>query len=336
MKPSGILKSPLFWGSVAFVVLVVLPLYVALTVVVIRTKLFDLDGAAFTDEQYKAIWAFLGVALGTAATIMGAILTKSNNDKNLAQQHESERRQKLDTAVQALDLIKQDEGYAPRAVIAGALATLVHLGHPTIAMRATEVATRDRAIAVKTAVWLIDQVLRGEVEHSTRAATMMAKQEAVWLLYSVRSELMEELPGEFEFPSCAISAWPRDLFEDANYWLLDTMIGLLISRDPDWWQSTSGGATWTWVLYSIDELVQEASTTRGLRQAAATYGMRLLSVIGGNAVIGITDARDPAAVTQRLQPLAHQDGSYLSQWDDVCRWCDAAASRGLPDVSKSQ
>ncbi len=326
MKPSNVVKRGLFWVSVAFVVLIVLPLYAALVVVSVRTNLLDLNGDEFTDEQYKAVWTFLGVALGTAATIMGAILTKSNNDKNLAEQREGERRQKLDTAVQALNLIKQDDKYATKAVTAGALATLVHLGHPTIAMQATEVAVSDDAVAPATAVWLIDQVLTGE-------AGMTSKGDAIALLDTLIPKLTKENPcGIFDFPVSAIAAWPRGLNESGNYWLLDSMMALLVSRDYTWWKS--GGTSWTWVIYSIDELVADPSVSEGPRIGAATYGMRLMSVIGDSWINGPADSRNPADVKKRLHPLV-QDGSWLGpRWDDVSRWCEsAAASAGALNAS---
>lgn len=329
MKLASVVKSGLFWVSVAFVVLIVLPLYAVLAIVAVRTKLLDLDGDAFTDEQYKAIWTFLGVALGTAATIMGAILTKANNDKNLAEQRVGEDRQKLDTAVQALNLIKQDDKYASPAVTAGALAALVHLGHPTIAMLTTQAALSDDAVTTETAVWLVDQVLMSE--HSAKS-----KADALGILDTLTPQLTREsAPGVFQFPHSAISTWPSGLDESGNYWLLDSMMALLVSREYEWW--ISGGTTWTWVLYSIDELVARPSISEGPKSGAATYGMRLLTVIGDGTISGNADSRDAAHVRQRLEPLAQDGdwlGDWLGHWDDVCRWCEsAAASSGASNGS---
>lgn len=324
MRPSDTVKSWVFWASVAFVVLIVLPLYAAVVVVAVRTNLFDLSGGEFTDEQYKAIWAFLGVALGTAATIMGSILTKSNNDKNLAQQHESEGRQKLDTAVQALALIKSEDKYAPQAVTAGALATLVHLGHPTIAMRATEVAKDDGAVPVATAVWLIDQVLRGVGDDTGP----MSRQEAAALLDSMDPSTLTRDSGTFDFPMCAVAAWPSGLNRVASRSLLDSMIGLLVSRDHAWWMD---GGTWTWVLYSIDELVRDPTSEEGTRQAAASYGMQLVRVlyaIGDAQVNGVSDSRDAVDIRERLEPVAvdvHND-YWLEHWLALSQWCGAAVA----------
>ena len=261
-----------------------------------------------------------------------------NNDKNLAQQKESEGRQKLDTAVQALALIESEGKYAPKAVTAGALAALVHLGHPTIAMRGTEVAMEDGAVPVETAVWLIDQVLRGVGDDSSA----MSKEAAAWLLESIDGSKLTKPSGGFQFPMCAVAAWPKGLTRAANRSLLDSMIRLLVSRDHAWW-FTSG--TWTWILYSIDELVQDTSIEEDSRQAAASYGMQLVRVlyaIGDTQVNGDMDSRDARDVERRLQPLAvdlHND-YWLTHWLELSQWCGSAApaetSAGAPNGQVAQ
>jgi hypothetical protein len=150
------------WPAIAFIALLVLPLYALVITVVVRSGLWDLSGEPFNDEQFKALFLFLGAALGTTATVTGLLLTRASAERSLAQQQ-------LDTAVQALSLIKNETDYAAKAVVSGALATVEHLGHPVIAMRTLQTALRDDAVDINTAVWLIDQVLsrRSRPGHGT-------------------------------------------------------------------------------------------------------------------------------------------------------------------------
>ena len=169
------------WLPVAFVVLLLIPLYLLLLSVVVRSDLLRFWGEPFTNEQFQALFAFLGVALGVVATTLTALLAKANNDRNLAQKEATERRaaalkeegdrrmlvetresnnrQKLDSAIQVLNLIKNDDKYAGKAVNGAAIATLVVLGYPVIAMRTLQAALHEHAVDSASATWVIDQVL---------------------------------------------------------------------------------------------------------------------------------------------------------------------------------
>jgi hypothetical protein len=135
MKPQGWrLAAP--W--LALVVLLLVPLYAVSTALVIRSGLFDPQDRSISDEEIKALWAFIAAGLATGGTVVGLLLTRSYNERTLQQTT-------LDTVVKGLELLVNDDGsYARKAKIAGALAALVHLGHPVIAMR------------VLTAVWQED------------------------------------------------------------------------------------------------------------------------------------------------------------------------------------
>jgi len=157
-----------------------LPLYALPVAFAYRSGVFNLQDKSISSDEFKAIWVFIGSGLATGATIIGLLFARSHNQRTSEQLA-------LDTAVKGLDLLTVSDGeYAPKAKIAGALATLVHLGHPTIAMRALRVVWAERVVDEGTACWLISQVLQSESDDS--------KIEACELLRANASKLPFEGP----------------------------------------------------------------------------------------------------------------------------------------------
>jgi len=75
MKPQGWrLAAP--W--LALVVLLLVPLYAVSTALVIRSGLFDPQDRSISDEEIKALWAFIAAGLATGGTVVGLLLTTSS------------------------------------------------------------------------------------------------------------------------------------------------------------------------------------------------------------------------------------------------------------------
>jgi hypothetical protein len=298
--------------TAGFVVLVIVPLYVVTAAVVVRSNVLAFNGPAFNDEQYKALWAFLGVGFATAATVLGALLTKSYNDRTLTQQDESARRKEildaetntrlaLDTAVGALELIKKDEQYAGKAVTAGALGTLVHVGHPIIALRVVQAALREDAVDIQTASWLVDQVLS-----DATTCTEAARAEAVNLLDVNLNRLTSDQPrGSFEWPDCVIAKWPPGLGLNTTRNLVNCLVKLLLSRDYEWWNSE--GNTHTWIIFTLDEAHRATPDDFGTTGFAT---LLLQTVAADEPIVGTLDSRSRADVAERL-------------WIDISGWIPA-------------
>ena len=53
-------------------------MYAITDAVVIRSELFSFDGETLSADQYKAFWAFIAAALGSAATVLGLLFTRSH------------------------------------------------------------------------------------------------------------------------------------------------------------------------------------------------------------------------------------------------------------------
>jgi hypothetical protein len=311
------------WPAIAFIALLVLPLYALVITVVVRSGLWDLSGEPFNDEQFKALFLFLGAALGTTATVIGLLLTRASAERSLAQQQ-------LDTAVQALSLIKNETDYAAKGVVSGALATVVHLGHPVIAMRTLQTALRDDAVDINTAVWLIDRVLVAAPAPARRDVVLVAsKQEAVELLHTNLERLIDDnKPGDVEWPLSAHSAWPRDLSQQTGWRLMQALMELLTSRPAHWWTQTF---TWSWVIYTLNQLVQDDTVDTVLRTEAAGYGLLLLTAHDGD-VNGLTDTAPRAEVEARLRALAGdvRQLEHRVLADKIEEWVDEALAASPP------
>lgn len=326
------------WLAVAFVVLVVVPLYLLMASVVVRSGLLNFAGPAFDEAQFRALIAFLGVTLGTAATVLGGLIAKANNDRAFAQQVESERRtrlleieshnrQRLDTAVQVLGLIKTDDGsYPGKAVTGGALTTLVHLGQPVIAMRTLESALDEDAVDIPTAVWLIDQVLNAKPTSSSSGEMVASKEDAVEVLTKLIESLPDDQhPGDFHWPPSAYGRWPPGLDWNCGLKLLHALLGLLTSRSEEWW--ISQGRTWTWVIDTLDQAVQEPSTDESVRKEAARYAVRLLDLLSPDSdiyaptrIVKVSEVRD------RMSPIADQASDFGGAISvSVNAWIDEAS-----------
>jgi hypothetical protein len=224
------LKASMPWLTLfAFLLL---PLYAISAAFVIRSGVFNLEDRSISPDEYKALWAFIASGLATAATVVGLLFTRAQNQRTSNQLA-------LDTAVKSLELLVVGEGqYAPKARIAGALAALVHLGHPTIAMRTLASIWSDKAVDSRAACWLIGEVLTTGSDES--------KTEAAELLELHIDKLTEAAKWHFYWPSTIYERWPTDAPIDARVSVLFALGELLASRPKHWWE---GRETWAFALF---------------------------------------------------------------------------------------
>jgi hypothetical protein len=233
-------KAALPWLALA--VLLVIPLYALAISFAIRSGIFKLNDKSISNEEFRALWAFIAAGVGTAATIIGFLLTKSHNDRTLAfqedlearklaSQKESDARLTLETVVRGLELMVVSDGtYAPKARIAGSLATLVHLGHPAIAMRALTIIWEEDRVDGGTACWLISEVLRTGSE--------VSKKEAAELLFLHAETLTREArPFYYDWPDVLIDNWLTDLPLEARLRILAAFVKVVLSQELSWWDS---------------------------------------------------------------------------------------------------
>ncbi len=341
-------KTPSWWRrhaiALGIAVLIVVPLYGLLWTLLLRSGLLDLSGEPPdnppTKEQFQALLAFLGVALGVLATVVTALLTKTANDRALVQKEESEvrtlrqtreseNRQRLETAIAILTLIKHEGGYAGKAVTGAAIATLVVLEYPVIAMRTLQAAMAEKVIDIASAVWVIDQVLGQPALPAPQAAATeknarhpksdqkdlrASRDDATQLLFDHSAELTREVePGAFHWPTCALGQWPAGLSLQCAWLLTHALLRMLMSQRPEWW--TTAGSTWSWVVYTLHEITLDPAADPRLKQETSVYGLILLEAVPEGVVVG---PRDQEIVAPELRmKFAELAGQHAGNADMV-------------------
>lgn len=186
------------------------------------------------------------MGLTAAVSVAGYGITNSQEKKN-------QGRLALDTTVNGLQLIINQEGtdYAPKAVVAGALATLISLHQPAIALRALSAAWRDKAIDTASAVWLISEVMLTNDDK--------IQLEAARLLHEQAGILCDDSPGEFSWPPALFERWSLSMPIDARVFIIAALLKVLVSKPLSWWDESIGNGT-VWAISTLDEVMLKDSS----------------------------------------------------------------------------
>jgi len=308
------------------------PLYLIGLILVLGAGIAAIRGPSRTAGQLNAAeLAFLASAFATLVSATGLWLTKTYNDR-------AEDRLVLETVATGLNMIGQDGGYAPAAKVAGALATLIHLEHPVIAIRALRAAWLDGAVDAETATWLIGEVLE--------TGTPGSKLEAARLLRS-RVEVLTEGRADgsldLHWPYPLYENWPVTLDIEARIDILQAMVDLLLSRPLRAWRAgdySPGARGYSWMLPLLDEIIREEPDPVIKGQAAIVAETLLATMPAATQVnwrsnwVAIGPMRERAAVTaaaamksgQRLTPF-RDVGERLQKWASAASAAAAARSR---------
>jgi hypothetical protein len=315
---NGLLSKAGWVPAAAFLLLLVLPLYALTAIVVLRSDILSFNGS-FTEEQFKAMWTFIASGLATCATVLAALLTKSHQDRSLALQAEVDKRQQLldDETNWRLNLettlgglkVMTTEGAPSMAVAAGGLATIVHMGHPLIALRVLATALDNEKVDPQTAAWVLGEGLL--------AADDAVKEEAAALLNEHSAEFTEnEKPGFFSWPNCLTTAWISDLSRSAGQNVVSGLVELLVSQSQTWWT-----VEWSWVIYTLDEAMQR-DRLADTRHVAATAVEAILAYWEDDQVWGLLDSRSASDVRDRAHALTEQYGQAYVDLESIRRWGD--------------
>jgi hypothetical protein len=311
------------WGIV--LALISVSLYAIAVALVIRSQVFDFSRASLSVGDTHALWAFLASGVTASLTFAGLLFTRSHSQRTLALQRESEknrataeaeaeRRLRLETVVKSLDLIGPAGPYANSAKITGALAALVHLGHPIVAMRTLGAAWADKAVDAASAVWLINEILEGE--------DIQGHLEAATLLDIHAPELCAQTPGMFSWPLSIEFKWPTSMRLNTRIHLLNAVLVTLTSKSIRWW---SDGGRAGWALSLLDEAVQH-DPDDGMRAEAATAARRIISVVNlrttqhENTWKDVTDIHDRAASVEQLPTIISKlrlAQQKLAEWVEI-------------------
>lgn len=185
------------------------------------------SGKALTNDQLKSVWAFLGVALGAAVTLIGTLLTEQHNRR-------TEKRLKIDTVAKTLELITDDSGGSlARARIGGAVATMMELEGSAVAIRILGDLWMADAVDSETAVWLINRVLTESKKPDELEAAADLLVNNVRKLVPAKNDANQDYDN---WPAVLRESWPTHLPPDARNSLSQMLVKVLLVREPEYWQ----------------------------------------------------------------------------------------------------
>jgi hypothetical protein len=279
---------PILWFVLG---LVVLSLFALAAVLLLRSHV--LSSKSLTDEQTKSLWTFLGVAFAAVATLIGALLTEQHNRRTdaLTQQavdreqiarqqqqmlaRDTENRLKIDTVTKVLELVTIDGGgYAPRACVAGAIATLMQLGGGEVGIRILGELWAAEAVDSDTAVWLIGRVLQDSGARSdeiVEAAALLGRQARRLVPTADDPE-----QGWYSWPMAFTDSWPATLPYEARTGLFTAAVEMLLAREFTWWQSTTQPVPIKLFVNALDDDKFGVSAARALKALLDAGAFRTL------------------------------------------------------------
>jgi hypothetical protein len=178
------------------------------------------------------MWAVLGALFAAAATLIAALMTRT-------QARRAEERLQLDTAVDSLKLLTVADGseYAPPGVVAGAIATLAHIHNQAIAMRVLAVCWSDSVVDLDSATWLVGEVFAVDLDQPRRESIERAQLEAAVLLDKHAHELCGVAPGTLSWPRRVEFRWIPQAPLWARLYLLRAIVKTEVTRDASWWHA---------------------------------------------------------------------------------------------------
>jgi hypothetical protein len=313
---------PILWGLLG---LFFLSLVAMAVVLLVRAGFFS--NGKLSNQQTNSVWAFLGVAFGAVVTLFGALLTEQHNRRTAAitkeaadrsdlattnQQRlaeEAEKRLEIDTVAKVLQLITQNGGYAKRARVAGAIATLVQLQAGPVAVRILGELWKEDAVDSDTAVWLIDRI----VERQLGDAQENLADVVSLLVYNAGKLVPSPARPDHtwsRWPRSAAFKWPSDLPDDARRQFIEASISLLASRNLEWWARFRGHCGVIEMLtFALDDPIH------GERAGAV---LSRVVDLGGGEVFGIDES-----VRRRLEEYDHFDWSWMDDRFEGWRRADA-------------
>lgn len=214
----------------------------------IKSEIFTMT--PLTDEQAKSVWAFLGVSLGAAVTLIGSLLTEMAGRRSDALARVAERRAQ-DTAEQELQLAKENAQRlamdtvsrvlelttepGSRARSAGALATLIAWQGGNVSVRILNDLWEEGRLSSSAATWLVDRVLVNPddvFDESDKEEAALALVQNADRLVPSPSDARQEW---FAWPKSLYSGWPTASSMKMKNSLVFCCIRTLQAREPEWW-----------------------------------------------------------------------------------------------------
>lgn len=223
-QPNRVSVPGLFWGTA----LVLVVAYAGFVLLLWRVGVFDFPETDPAAEVLAAVIGLLGALFAAILTFAGVLLKHSVDERNLALKEEAEERLRLETFIQAAQLLATDTGTkAPPTQQAAALFALADLNHLQFALALLREMWREGAVSPTSACWLIDRCFRSNDHDLQELAAEVLWENARTLTTSAEC---------FDWPQVIFKSWPSHLGQSAGFSILRALFRCLYSRPATAWQ----------------------------------------------------------------------------------------------------
>lgn len=202
--------------------LVLLVLFGASVTLFWRLGVFDSGTHASNAQVVAAALALVGVLVAAALTFVGVILKHSLDLR-------TEGRLRLETSIQAVELLTENGKPATQTRQAGALFVLANLNQLDFAYALLGQVWANRDISPGAAVWVVNRLLLyGDPPLQHDAAALL----------DVNADTLAKRDG-YEFPTCVDLRWPNTISRTAREYLLSAFVKGVLSRKRREWDDGS-------------------------------------------------------------------------------------------------
>lgn len=261
-----------------------------------RIGVFDLPKDDPGAKAFAAVLALVGGLVAAVLTFVGVLLKLAFDARTLELQRETEerqleaeRRQRVSTCIQAVQLIGPSSGKeSSQSQRAGALFALANLGQLDFALALLGPMWSNQEVTSSTAIWLIDRALQDPEENIQRPAAA---------LLSANAERLKTPEGDFEWPSCLDQGWMPELSGYAREDIVEALLRCLVSSSRNTWDRTA--VNYVTVLLSE---VMEKDDNESIRAGAILALQALLEEYYEEDVI-IARWEKPLAISELRQRI---------------------------------
>ncbi|WP_157594759.1 hypothetical protein [Streptosporangium amethystogenes] len=238
------------WPYLLLFFFIAVPMYWIAAALTIRSKLYSPFEGMPSSGQVSIFQTFIGGGLATAATLFGALLTRSHNRRE-------HRRLQLQAVLESLKSLPEKE---IKGRMSGVFPAMVMLGQQNVALRALDEAVTKDFLSMDTVVWVIDEILNSGYKLSRFGGdsdfidTGVADEAASLLHKYAENGLLTQIqPPEVWFPSYFFKGnWNRTMTFYSKDFTLRASAHTLLSREWEWWREAVDGQlpnfpTRTWI-----------------------------------------------------------------------------------------
>lgn len=242
-------------GWVVFLVVIVLVLLTLSGILLWNLGLFEFTGENASTKIIATTLALVGGLITSVVTIVGIFLKNSIDQRNTELKEreerrlaleaernanlrdEAEKRQRLDTAIQAIQLLDTSSGKnVTHTQVAGVLFTLTNLGQIDLAINLAGLMVDENIIDAETIDWLLNQALTSQEKETWEAGCALFEKVSLPLFIDEKDGLLRN-----RVPYC-LCEYNQKLSLEAIRRGLQSLLEQLLSQPCSKWHAKATGA----------------------------------------------------------------------------------------------